>query len=285
MSAIDRYEKSARLVKAAEDWADIYRDDIESFAKVIKAEAKMQRQLIMYFKELGDERVDSYVDWYDYGRRLAEIQAADEVYVDVQIKEVADTEDALVMKFIFDSVSMAALAGVEAGEAQYLIALPDGGIPAAVDKAAKETIAELLGKTYRNGVYVDNPKAKYKISEVTRNQVRRSIRTSLELGETQAEASARLKSFIKDAKRAEKIASTEAVNAYQGGQYNYGVASGAVKKEWQSLAGACPLCVGNSNAGEIDIDAEFPSGHKVPSCHPWDRCGLRYIYQEELDSR
>lgn len=284
MEPLDLYEQNAGLILAAEEWAKVYKKDADSFGALVKAEAKLERVLIQYFKDYA-EKAPNIVNWVLYDRKLAQVTAAsDEFDVDVIVEEIPDTENGLVMQIVYEPIALAVGAGLAGAEASYKIVLPETSIADTISKVARESIAYLVGRRVdKDGNIVEAKNPEYKISDVTRQQIRDSIRTSLSLGETQQEATARLQQRIKDPKRAARIASTEAVNAYQGGQYEYAIATDAKKKEWQSLSSACPICLGNQAAGAIAIDAKFPSGHLAPSAHPYDRCGLRYVYQEELD--
>lgn len=295
MEALDLFERNQALILAAKDkegveiWSDEYKKDPETFAKLLKTEAKVQRVLLQFFKGQA-ERAPQFVNWSLYQTILNQLRmrvqaaATDELQVEVIVQDVPDSEDGLVMQALYDPIATAVALGVQAGEVIYRLPLDETGVASAVDQAAKQEIAMLVGKKVdKAGNVVENPKAEYRINDVTRQKIRDSIRTSLTLGEDQPTASARLKEAVSNPRRAELIAQTEAVNGYQGGMFNYAKTAGAVQKEWQTILGACVRCEGNAAVGPIDIDGTFPSGHKAPSCHPRDRCGLRYIFAEELE--
>lgn len=280
MDGFRLYEQNAGLILAAEDWANIYRKDEASFAQLVKGEAKMQTELIKYFKGFSD-RALQLIDWYSYNNKLREIHASDEFQVDVMVQEIPDSEDSLIMQIVYEPLVLAVEAGLLSAEANYKFSIPDETIAQAVSQVAKEKIAYLVGRRVdRDGNIVPAKNPQYHINQVTRDRIKDSIRTSLSLGEDQKAASERIANIVKDPKRAERIASTEAVNAFQGGQYRYALEAGATGKEWQALASACVKCKTNADAGIIPIDQEFPSGHQAPSCHPFDRCGLRYDFGE-----
>lgn len=284
MNSLDLFEQNAGLILASEDWANVYKSHPESFAMLVKAEAKIERTIVEYLKGLS-ERSFGFVDWSEYSRKLAEITGADQFNVDVIVREIPDSEDGLIMQIMYQPIALAVEAGLISAEDYYKIILPESSIPEYISKVARENIAFLVGKRVdRDGNIVPAKNPKYHINDVTRDQIKDSIRTSLSIGETQTQAAERLAQRIKDPKRASKIASTESVNAFQGGQYEYAKTAGATKKKWQVLPGACPRCLANANAGEIDIDGTFPSGHKLPTCHSWDRCGLVYTFPEQLNN-
>jgi len=274
---LDEFEKTGNVIRAAEGWSKDYQKSPDTFAKLIKLEGKMERGLIEYFTGLADRAI-GYVNWGGYG-----FIKADDFQVTVLISdEIKGYEDGLFVQAMYDPIQEAVGLGAQAGDDIYRIPLGITKSSVAVQEAATTQVANLVGKRVdKFGVIVDNPNAKYSVSNTTREEIRRSIQTSLNLGEDQPTASARLRNTIKDPKRASKIAATESVNAYQGGLYTYAKQSGAVGKEWQTIGGACPLCVGNASAGPIPLNDNFPSGDKAPSAHPWDRCGLRFIYPED----
>ena len=84
--------------------------------------------------------------------------------------------------------------------------------------------------------------------------------------------------------RAIRIARTEISNGYNFGQLDSmlqaaeeGWLPGAPQKYW--MAGGidpCDICLENEDAGPIDLDATFPSGHSHPTAHPSCECALGY---------
>jgi hypothetical protein len=290
MDVPNLFEQNGALIRAAKDangtepWSDEYKKDPESFAKLLKAEARIERVMLQYFADLAD-RAPSYINWTAYMQARSRLEAdSSPVSIDVIVSEEQFLdEDNNVMREIYDPVEIAARLGVEAGEAIYFKALPENTFADVISTVAKRETASLVGKRVNSdGTIVDNPKAKYRISDTTRKRISNAISTSLSLREDQAAATLRMQQTIKDPKRAAKIAQTEAVNGYQGGMHNYARTAGAVKKEWQGLNTACSLCMGNIAAGNIGIDEYFPSKHLHPACHPGDRCGVRYTFPEEL---
>lgn len=284
MNAYAEYQRLHGLILAAEDWDKSYKEHDESFLLLVKSEAMMARYLVGYFKDLAD-RIDEFVNWAAYESKRSEtLAAADTFNVDVIVADIPDGEDTLVMQVVFEPIALAAKAGMMAAEFRYGITLPDEDIQRFINNVSKENVATLVGRRVdSNGNIVPAKNPKYRISNVTRDLIRESVRVSLSIGEDATAATKRIQSVIKDAKRAEKIAATESVNAYQGAEYEYAVATEAKAKEWESLAGACRVCTANVAAGRIGIKDLFPSGHAKPAAHPRDRCSVRYVYQEELD--
>ena len=277
-------EATTHAVLAAENWSKQYSKDKETHAKLIKVDARLETALLRYFKGLAERAVE-YISWSVYEIRLRQVAAAgpEDFTVDVLIFDDAfGNEDSIFIQSVFDPIAQAVSLGAQAGEKIYSVELGMSETSAKVQQTAKDLIGELVGKKIdENGNIIDNPKAKFRISEKTRADIRQSLSTSLTLGEDQAAAKSRLMKTIKNPKRAETIARTEAVNSYQKGLLLMGQESGAVGKEWQSV-NFDDICGTNANQGIIAIKESFASGHPAPAAHPNCRCGLRLVYPEEI---
>lgn len=88
---------------------------------------------------------------------------------------------------------------------------------------------------------------------------------------------ARIRKVISSPVRAEMIAQTEAVNAYQSGLLNFGIETAAKTKTWEALAGASKICA-LIDGETVAIGEQFSNGVDAPSAHPRCRCGVIYIY-------
>lgn len=288
------YDRTTALIRASEEWSDDYKQAPESFAKLLKAEARMQRKFTVYLKELAD-RSDTFINWGGYLQKIdqlkniqanARIKAADEFTVDVLIQDDAvDHEDDIVLTFMYDQIETVVVIGAGAAETIYSRDVGTAALTKIVKETARKQTAELVGKKVdSDGTIIDNPKAEYQISETTRTQIRESIRTSISLGEDKAGAVGRLTKTLKDPRRAELVAQTESVNGYQGGMLNYALAAGADGKQSQYLGpahGKRPdICGVNADAGVIGINDEYPSGHQHPAFHPRCRCGEKFHFPD-----
>lgn len=286
-------ERLGAIIAASEPWSKQYEKDPESHAGIISVEAKMERLLRRYFRELSDRVVERYINWYAYQTKLQELQAArvqaddSGVSIDLIFDEVTfKDEPAALISTILDPVAAAVALGGQSGETIYQIPIGLSQTHEAVLEAAQNHVAELVGKRInKNGDIVDNPNADYSIDETTRIKIRKAIQSALANGEDQDAASARIKKLVTDPKRAENIAHTEAVNSFSKGLMIFGEQSGAVGKEWQGVPGKCALCGGNVAQGIIPINQPFQSGHQRPAAHNRCRCGLRLVYQAEIDKR
>lgn len=269
-------ERQDRVVIAAEDWSKQYNQDPTSHAKLIKGEAKLARLLRGYFRDLS-KRAPNYVNWPNYSLVKADIK------IDLILNDAAfDGESDILMQILHDPLLSTIAAGAMGGELIYNRPLGLSDTSASIQKLARDQVARLVGKRLdKNGHIVDNPNSSYSITDVTRDRIIESIKTSLGLGETVEDATSRIERLVNDPYRAGVIAATESVNGYQSGLAQMATQSGAVGKEWQDV-GADDVCADNSAEGIIDINDSFGSGDSQPAAHPNCRCGLRYVYPEEL---
>jgi hypothetical protein len=273
----DEVERFDRLILASENWSPFYAKDAITHAKLIRTEAKLRRVTRKFFREQAT-KAKKFVNWDEYKAAVKAYQ------IDVLVNDVAlDEMNNTFIKIAFDPIAQAVSLGTIAAQNIYGRPIASDTTTALVQQLARDQIARLVGKLVKpDGSVVDNPKAGYSISSVTRDDIRQSLHTSISMGETIQEATDRIAQTINDPMRAELIAQTETVNAYQGGLLKAGQNSGAVGKEWHDL-GAEDVCADNTDDGPIPIDAQFPSGDDAPTAHPRCRCGMRLIYQEEAD--
>ena len=137
---------------------------------------------------------------------------------------------------------------------------------------ARARSAELVGKSWdEDGALVDNPDASMAISDATRDDLREAVAKALEDGDSAAELAERIEglgAFGED--RALTIARTEIIRANANGQMAAMRGSGVVKlKAWSTATeDVCDDCLENEDAGDIDIDDDFPSGDDCPPAHP-----------------
>ncbi|SNT46717.1 phage minor head protein [Rhodococcoides kyotonense] len=243
-------------IRASEEWQPSYKAHPETFKALLKHEAELEEQVSEYLAGLA-ERAPTYVDWTVYSGKLnasadGDLNATDAVWKQEQINFT---------KAVVDAIELLIATGGQAGELEYGIALGITSLTDSVTKAARDQVAELV-----SGVFDTN-----------RKLIREAIRSSLTRGETLQDAAERIKKVINNPVRAEMIAQTESVNAYQTGLKNFGLASGAKRKTWESLAGACKVCA-PLDGETVDIDEMFSNGKDKPSAHPRCRCGIYLEY-------
>lgn len=283
----DEIEKMDRLLIAAEKWSPLYKRDRDSYKRIVKVEARLNRQIRSVFRTMAD-KVEQYINWNQYAAQQAQMKAAAsplkaEVDVNVIVEDDLYNElDGLFFNVTFETISTAIAIGAQAGESIYKIPLGIRSSDAIIQDLTTDRLAFLVGKRVdKDGNVVDNPKAEYRISDKTRKDIASNIRTGIALGEDKQTMIARLSSVIKNPGRAEKIAQTETVNAYGSGMHEFGVESGATGKEWEDVA-ATDWCRVNAEQGIIPLNQPFASGDQAPAAHTGCRCNIRIVYNNEF---
>ena len=143
----------------------------------------------------------------------------------------------------------------------------------------KERSAEMVGMRVNDaGELVQNPNAEWQITEGTRDGIRATVEDAMRTGATNDEIAASLQAsygFSDD--RAMMIARTETQMAANAGALEGYKASGVVQGKLWSTADddlVSEDCQENADAGELALDAEFPSGDDAPPAHPNCRCSI-----------
>ncbi|MFC8008947.1 hypothetical protein [Streptomyces cinereoruber] len=258
---LDLREQLRASILASEDWQQSYRDDPKTFKALVAGEARLETAAAEYLVGLS-QRAPRYVDW----SRLPRPVQADAGPVLNNSDPVWKEEEKLLTAAVLSIVTELVATGAIAGESLYGIPMGFSTLDEAVLVAARTQVAQLVSN----------------VTATSRDLIRESIQQSIAAGEDLATAQARLMTVINNPVRAELIAHTESVNAYQTGLKNFGKVTGAVSKTWDGLAGACKIC-GPMIGKTIPIDDFFQlsNGNEVdhPSAHPRCRCGLIYNYE------
>lgn len=154
---------------------------------------------------------------------------------------------------------------------------------------ARARAAELVGKRFlADGSLVDNPNAKWAITDTTRLMLRETIAKGLEdnIG-TPAIADAIQEAYAFSKDRAKVIANTEVANANEQSKligWRHGETAGvALKKKWLTANDdrVSPDCRENGEQDAIPLDEDFKSGDDAPLAHPGCRCVL--VPEVDLD--
>jgi hypothetical protein len=252
-----RAELSAGL-RASEDWQPSYQSNPRLFKTLLSYEAQLENDVAEYFHSLSDRAV-FFVDWTQLPRPLmadATPGKSDPVW---------DAEQAQLQAAIIDVITSLLATGAQAGEATYGFAAGLTTLDEDIMKAARNLTSTLVSG----------------VTDTTRDLIRESIQQSIARGEDIDAAKARIMKVINNPVRAEMIAHTESVNSYQLGLSHYSKKTGALRKEWEALPRACPIC--SPLAGKIvGINEQFELGDGTlidhPSAHPRCRCGMIYHY-------
>lgn len=284
----DEAEKYDRMLIAAEKWSPLYRKNRKTYVKTIAIEARLRRQVRGVFRNFAED-IDSYINWNQYEAQRAELTASKldaEVNVEVIVSEnLYDDIDSLFFNVTLETVALAVATGAQAGEAIYDIALGIRSTDAIIQSLATDRLAWLVGKKVdKEGNVVDNPKATYRISNKTREDIARNIQTGISLGEDKEAMTKRIKTVINNPRRAEIIAQTETVNAYGSGLIEFAKESGATGKEWETV-GAIDICAEYANLGTVELNYLFGGENMSPAAHTGCRCNLRIVYANEFQPK
>lgn len=255
------------ILRASEEWGEGYTDAPRAFDRLLKLEAQLEVAVAEYLHQAAD-RAKGYVDW---SRFPEPVQASSE-QIHADAGPVANNDDdvwldeqklltAAVLGLITDMIAT----GAQSGEERFDLPLGFDSLHEAVLEAARTHVAKFVkGAT-----------------ETTRKLIRESVARSMDMGEDINDTTLRIMKVIDSPIRAELIATTESVNAYQNGYYLYARETGAKSKTWDGLAGACNICsplIGKTVA--IDELFELANDKKIPhpAGHPRCRCSLIYNY-------
>jgi hypothetical protein len=210
------------------------------------------------------------------------VNIADEIMASLQELFGDITDDGL------EPLEDAALAGVEKGARD--LRLTDDDMISSLNEGARDwagdRAAELVGmRRLDDGSIVENPNAKWAITDTTRDDLRRIISN----GFTKETPMPDLIKQIGDAgafsdSRAEMIAQTEVAFAQVHANYDVWKASGVVDgSTWQLSVDHVPGCDCDLNAGvTVAIGEDFPSGDDMPPAHPRCQCSLVASMQKVL---
>jgi hypothetical protein len=265
------------MLAAAEEWPALYSKTPAQHGDLIKAEAEMQVILTRLFRDMA-KKANDFVNWNHYNYQSQLDYNVEVIVNDQQI----DQWDGSFIKVTLKTVNRAILAGALASEINYKMPLGVSTSDALIQRLTTKEVAALVGKRVQDdGSIVDNPDAKYNVLDTVRNDIAESVKTSLALGETTDEATDRIAQIINPVGRAELIAQTESVNAYNRGVDLFGDLTQAVGEEWMD-AGAKDRCREFANRGVQKFGTGW-DGLPGPTAHPRCRCAKRLVYQEEWE--
>lgn len=251
-------ELTAHL-RASDTWEKSYKADKDTFKRLVREEAELQASALGYFLGLA-ERARELVDWSD--SEVTKLMAS---AVPGKNSELWKREQQLLTNAIHQNVLNLMVIGGQAGESIYNRPIGLNTLTDYILDAADNHTAQLVSG----------------VTDTTRGYIQTAIRQTIDRGEDSSWALARIQELIASPVRAEMIAQTESVNAYQIGLKNFANQTGAVSKTWDALSGACDYCAPMDGVEvDIDQDFEFEDGSEIDSApaHPRCRCGLIYNY-------
>jgi hypothetical protein len=131
-----------------------------------------------------------------------------------------------------------------------------------------------------DGDLVENPNARWAITDTTRQRLRDLETKAFDEGWTPDDLATAVNELIDDPFRAELIADTDLARAQQEGSMAEWRESGVVEAKTWLLSNDHPFeddCDDNADAGEIPIDEDFPSGDEAPPAHPRCHCDVAAV--------
>lgn len=263
-------ESTTRALLAAEDWSPTYAHAPDQHAELIKQISSLELKIMHYLRDLSKD-VDSLVNWWYYS---AQVQAYN-VQVMIREEEIA-RQDRNFIKIVFDPIADLQATGAAAADVQYQenIDLPSSSDT--IQALTTDQVGALVGKkTDSNGLLIDNPRPEFNVDDTTRNRINTAIKKSLNMGLNQEQAKDEVMKIIANPVRAEMIAQTEGVRAYNIGANSYAKAANYQGK-YATTAGATDFCQGNADQGVIPFDQAFDSGAMYAPFHIRCRCNTNY---------
>jgi|GEM_PF-149273 len=151
-------------------------------------------------------------------------------------------------------------------------------------KYAEERSAELVGKKWVNGELVDNPDAKWAITDSTREMIRQDVQATIEGKNSIFDLQKKLMdNYAFSKERAATIMRTEMSFADMAGTIASYRRANVAYKTWLIGLESCPECRQNHAEGAIPFESNFSSGDFAPPAHPNCVCDLGAIFEGHQD--
>lgn len=154
-------------------------------------------------------------------------------------------------------------------------------------KYARKRAAEMVGKRWVGGELVENPDARWAITETTRDVLRNIIEDAFTQGQTPAQLAASIeRTGVFGSTRADLIASTEMSRAVSQGSLSTAKEVGAIGKGWETSGDHDhdDECDDNEADGVIGIDEDFSSGDDASPGHPGCNCAVVYYTADDPEA-
>lgn len=251
---LDAHAVLTAAIRASETWEKSYTDSPATFKRLVRQEAALQASANAYLLGLA-ERAPGFVNWSEV--ELKPLMAS---AVPPASDEVWKAELAYLTAMLGDHMTELFTIGANAGEYLYDRPLGITSLDEAILKSAQTLTAEKVSQ----------------INDSTRRKMQLAIKQSIKNGEDATAAIARIQRLVANPVRAEMIAQTESVNAYQGGLDTFGEQSGVKSWTWDALSGACLLCAPlDGKTNKVGVPFMLPNGSEVyrPAAHTRCRCG------------
>jgi hypothetical protein len=199
---------------------------------------------------------------------LAKTQTKDEDLLDKILRQLRSQGIDAIVEEVQQVLARAAQNGGLAALAQ--INIDDPVITRQVNQLAVEwaqkRAAEMVGKKWVGGELVDNPDARWAITDTTRDLLRGDVAQAMEEGWSSQQLADKLEAnYAFSEARAEAVARTEIANADAEGNFIAYQESGVVEGS-ESILGSehgdqQDECDDNADAGVVPLGEPYPSGH------------------------
>jgi hypothetical protein len=150
---------------------------------------------------------------------------------------------------------------------------------------AQNWAAEMVGKKWVNEKLVDNPDARWVITESTRDWLRDAIEKAFTVGASPAQLAKSIQASQAFSKtQARMIAHTEIQSAAIYSMVKGARAAGATHKRSSISADhrGEDVCSMAAAAGDVPIDFVYPGGLKWPLYHPNCRCSISFFVRKPV---
>lgn len=241
-----------------EAFADGYKKYPKLWRMITRSDMALEKSLNTYFGKLAKEIIDN-ADWSQYETRAKKASVIDN-FISVNWTEQNLLVKVLLVKALTDAIEA-------------------GGIFVELESAIS------IGWSADNK-YAQSFLQKYSIklagnlSKTTLDNIKSSIKLSIELGESQKEASARLRNVIDNPRRAATIAHTETVRAFGGGSLSVAAEIGVDRKQWDTTLGACAIC-SPLDKKIVGLNEFFAPGIYAEPAHPNCRCLTKFLMPKD----
>lgn len=248
-------------IRASETWEKSYTDSPTTFKQLLRAEASLQAHVNQYLVGLRD-RIPRMIRWHEAGLNPVTASA-----IPPASDETWATEAALLANLLMDDIIELLLAGANAGEDIYQRTAGFTTLHEAILEAARTQTADKVSL----------------INKGTRTLIQKAIKESIARGEDISFTMQRVQQYVSNPVRAEMIAQTESVNAYQAGLDLFGDETGVKSWTWDALLGACKNCAPLDGVRKkVGGLFTLANGKEVsrPTAHTRCRCGRVAHYDE-----
>jgi len=251
-----------------EDWHESYKEHPDVFQLLLKSNVETEKSVLKVMRSIAD-RSGEFVNWFNWS-----------YYKAAEVDQLMVDEDAPIWDDFYTSMMLALVSSLG-------YAVTAGGMLTEIETRIPIGFTEKDPRAIR--LLTDgNRQLVTDLTKYTRQQVKSALLTSLDLGESQDQATARIAKVINNPRRAATIASTETVNFFTEGRVE---AANEIAKEfdvvvmktWRTTQGRpCKICQA-MNGISIGHKELFPNGKKGPTAHPWCKCYLQLVVVADFE--